>query len=58
MIENELEILRKCKHPNIVKLIEEYRTSEQVFLIMELLQAGDLLEELTARKRFVIRQLA
>jgi hypothetical protein len=38
MIENELKILRKVKHPNIVKLVEEYRSEHQFFLIMELLQ--------------------
>lgn len=58
MIENELDILRKCKHPNIVKLIEEYKTKEHVYLIMEFLKAGDLLEELTAKKKFEEREVA
>lgn len=48
MIENELDILRKIKHQNIVKLIEEYKSDEFVYLIMEYLKGGDLLESLTA----------
>ncbi len=38
MIENELEILRKVKHTNIVKLVEEYKTDDHVYLIMEFLK--------------------
>jgi serine/threonine protein kinase len=48
MIENELAILRKIKHPNIVKLVEEYKSDEYFYLIMEYLKGGDLLESLTA----------
>ena len=38
MIENELDILRKVKHPNIIKLIEEYKSDDYVYLIMEFLK--------------------
>jgi serine/threonine protein kinase len=38
MIENELKILRKVKHPNIIKLVEEYRSKDSVYLIMEFLK--------------------
>ena len=58
MIENELEILRKVKHPNIVKLIEEYKTDEYVYLIMEFLKAGDLLEDLTVKKKYEEKEAA
>lgn len=56
MIENELEILRKAKHPNIVKLVEEYKTDEYVYLIMEFLKAGDLLEDLSEKKTYSERE--
>jgi serine/threonine protein kinase len=36
MIKNELKILRRVKHPNIVKLVEEYRSADFVYLIFEL----------------------
>jgi serine/threonine protein kinase len=35
MIENELKILRRVKHPNIVKLVEEYRSQDFFYLIFE-----------------------
>jgi serine/threonine protein kinase len=34
-INTELEILRKIKHINIIKLVEEYTTNDKIFLIME-----------------------
>ena len=52
MIENELEILRKAKHPNIIKLVEEYKTDSFVYLIMEFLKAGDLLDDLSVKKTY------
>jgi len=41
MIENELKILRKVKHPNIIKLVEEYRSKDSVYLIMEFLKVSN-----------------
>jgi len=58
MIENELEILRRIKHPNIVKLIEEYKTEDYVYLIMEFLKAGDLLDDVTAKKKYTEKEAA
>jgi len=36
MIENEILILRKISHPNIVKLHEEFETPKEIYLVMEL----------------------
>ena len=47
MVTNELKILRKIKHPNIIKLVEEYKNENFYYLIMENLKGGDLLEDLT-----------
>ena len=38
MIENEIEIMKLCQHPNIVKLIEEFETKDEIYLIMELVK--------------------
>lgn len=35
MIENELKILRKAIHPNIIKLVEDFRTDEFVYMVLE-----------------------
>ena len=38
MIENEVCILRKVKHPNIVLLVEDYDTTHEVYMVMELVK--------------------
>lgn len=38
MIQNEVSILSKVKHPNIVELIEEFDSHTELFLVMELVK--------------------
>ena len=38
MIENEVSILRRVKHPNIILLIEEFDTPSELYLVMELVK--------------------
>ncbi|XP_078004589.1 serine/threonine-protein kinase DCLK2 isoform X2 [Phascolarctos cinereus] len=38
LIENEVSILRRVKHPNIIMLIEEMDTATELFLVMELVK--------------------
>ena len=40
MIENEIEIMRSCNHHNIIRLLDEYETKDEIFLIMELVKVG------------------
>uniref|UniRef100_H3B4S0 non-specific serine/threonine protein kinase n=1 Tax=Latimeria chalumnae TaxID=7897 RepID=H3B4S0_LATCH len=42
LIENEVAILRRVKHPNIIMLIEEVDTSSELYLVMELVKHGSL----------------
>ncbi len=42
MIQNEVSILRKVKHPNIVLLIEEMDTYSELYLVMELVKVKHL----------------
>lgn len=42
MIENEIEIMRICDQPNIVKLVDEFETKDEIYLIMELVKVGIL----------------
>lgn len=38
LIENEVAVLRKVKHPNIIMLMEEVDTSSELYLVMELIK--------------------
>lgn len=38
IVENELKILRSVNHPNIIKLIEDFETCDEITLVTELLQ--------------------
>uniref|UniRef100_A0A8C6KL71 non-specific serine/threonine protein kinase n=1 Tax=Nothobranchius furzeri TaxID=105023 RepID=A0A8C6KL71_NOTFU len=38
LIENEVAVLRKVKHPNIIMLIEEVDTLSELYLVMELVK--------------------
>lgn len=38
MIQSEVSILRRVKHPNIVLLIEEMDTLTELYLVMELVK--------------------
>ena len=38
MIQNEVAILRKVKHPNIIELKEEFNSHSELYLVMELVK--------------------
>ena len=41
MIENEVSILRRMKHPNIILLIEDYDSLRELYLVMELVKVNN-----------------
>ncbi|XP_041732109.1 serine/threonine-protein kinase DCLK1-like isoform X1 [Coregonus clupeaformis] len=55
MIQNEVSILRRVKHPNIVLLIEEMDTYNELYLIMELVKGGDLFDSITSSTKYTER---
>ena len=40
MIENEVSILRRVKHINIISLLEEFDTNDELYLVMELVRVS------------------
>jgi len=36
--------LRSCDHPNIIKLYEIYESGDYIYLVMELLEGGELFD--------------
>nr|XP_020447368.1 serine/threonine-protein kinase DCLK2 isoform X3 [Monopterus albus] len=55
LIENEVAVLRKVKHPNIVMLVEEVDTSSELYLVMELVKGGDLFDAITSSAKYTER---
>jgi len=51
-LDNEIGILRDINHPNIVKMHAIYDTKDTLFIVMELMQGGELYEEIVRRKSF------
>lgn len=65
LTQTEIEILKRVSHPNIVKLKEIYETSAKYFLVLELLQGGELFSRIVGRGSYtekdasqLIRKLA
>ncbi|XP_037325347.2 serine/threonine-protein kinase DCLK1-like isoform X1 [Pungitius pungitius] len=55
MIQSEVSILRHVKHPNIVLLIEEMDTYNELYLVMELVKGGDLFDAITSSNKYTER---
>ncbi|KAM7419462.1 hypothetical protein PAMA_016533 [Pampus argenteus] len=55
LIENEVAVLRKVKHPNIIMLIEEVDTPSELCLVMELVKGGDLFDSITSSAKYTER---
>lgn len=47
MIDQEVSILGKLDHPNIVKYYETYVDNKYMYLVMEYIGGGELFDEIT-----------
>lgn len=54
MIQNEVSILRRVKHPNIVLLIEEMDVPTELYLVMELVKVCALVLLFTGKTTSVV----
>ncbi|KAG9355556.1 hypothetical protein JZ751_000394 [Albula glossodonta] len=52
MIQNEISIVRSLSHPHVVKLLRDYETEDQIYLVMELVPGGDLFDAITEKVKF------
>ncbi|KAL1455189.1 hypothetical protein WDU94_009300 [Cyamophila willieti] len=52
MIENEVNILRSVNHPNIIKLLDEFDTNNELYLVIELIKGGDLFDAISKNVKF------
>ena len=37
MLRNEIEVLKVCKHPNVVQLYDVFEDRKNIFIVMELI---------------------
>eukprot|EP00948_MAST-09A_sp_MAST-9A-sp1_P004241 g4241.t1 len=51
-LRREIGIMMKLDHPNIVKLYEVFEEEDKIFLIMELLEGGELFDRLASQDAF------
>jgi len=64
MLKNEVEILLKIHHPNVIKLLDLFDSTENLYLVMELVTGGELFDRIVEREQYsesdakeVMRQL-
>uniref|UniRef100_A0A1I8HHZ5 non-specific serine/threonine protein kinase n=1 Tax=Macrostomum lignano TaxID=282301 RepID=A0A1I8HHZ5_9PLAT len=58
MVINEVRIMKMCQHHNIVRLVEEYETRTEIYLVMELVKGGDLFDAISQVVKFNETQAA
>ena len=50
MLRNEIEVLKMCKHPIIVRLYDVFEDRAQIYIVMDLIKGPDLYVYLKSRK--------
>uniref|UniRef100_A0A8C5BJ64 non-specific serine/threonine protein kinase n=1 Tax=Gadus morhua TaxID=8049 RepID=A0A8C5BJ64_GADMO len=52
LIENEVAVLRRVRHPSIIQLMEVDDTPTHLYLVMELVKGGDLFDAITSSTKY------
>lgn len=42
LVRSEIDIMKLCRHDNVVRLLDHFENSEYIFIVMEYLSGGDL----------------
>lgn len=58
MVKRETYVLRLMRHPNIIRLIETFETSEKYYMVFELATGGELFDRIVERGKFTERDAA
>ena len=48
----EISLLRELDHPNVVKLYDVYEDESHICLVMELMQGGELFDQILEKEQF------
>ncbi|CAD7971967.1 unnamed protein product [Amoebophrya sp. A120] len=57
-VKQEVDLMKNCDHPNIVKLFETFEDSRNIYLCMELCLGGELFDRIIASGHFTERECA
>ncbi|CAH1153600.1 unnamed protein product [Phaedon cochleariae] len=57
-LENEIKVLRRLRHPNIVQLLETFEDKSKVYLIMELVTGGELFDRIVEKGSYTEKDAA
>jgi len=49
LLQREIDILKKLTHPNIISLKDVFDEKETIYLVMELVQGGELFDQIVSR---------
>ena len=50
MQRNEIEVLKMCQHPNIIKMLDVFENLDFFYIVLEYLEGGDLFDYLKKRE--------
>lgn len=53
LVRYEIETLKMCQHPNIIRLLDIFENIECIYLVMELLSGGNLFAYFERRKHHI-----
>ena len=55
LLKREIEVLKVCQHPNIIKFYDVFENQDYIYIVMEVLRGGDFFSYLHA-KNFIITE--
>lgn len=50
LVKQEIEILKVCQHPNLLRMLDVFENMEHIYIVTELLEGGDLFTFLEKRR--------
>lgn len=57
-LENEIKVLRRLEHPNIVELMETFEDKEHVYLVIQLVTGGELFDRIVDKGSYTEKDAA
>jgi len=57
-LKNEIQVLKRLNHPHIVKVFEFFENESNLFIVMELLNGGELFDKINQAKSFSEKKAA